>query len=278
MHALISGIAGAMLLTVLHLFYSITLFVIARKTATPGSWLAFVPGLNLFLLSRVAGFPAWTGLMIFVPYVGPFVAIALALGVAYTIRRPIWTALLQVHPYTAWILPLYYALARRVGVGPQRPSEPLGPAERFLFTVLPASMREPALFSAAAAVASVVCIGYLALRPERPADPKTPLTAAMFRTFREFPFEGVEKGVPRPYEVRSWPLPASVPDMKLANHIFPEGVNLTAYGGFGVVVSGASYFAKRELVLVHVLDTGSAEAQAYSPRCILAPLGCEPRS
>ena len=260
MTAIFSILVYAILFSVLYVYYSITLFFVARKTNAGPAWIAFFPGLNLLLLSNVAGFPAWTVLMVFVPYIGVIVAVVLAAGVAFQVGRPIWTAILQAVPVLNLFLPVYYASTKRRPAGQIK--RPLPHVVNATIGALPYRMRTPAAFSYIAAFVSIGCIAYYSF-PSKPVLKQRVGRAASFvRTYREFPHLDTEDKQILPYKVISYTWPqGATPPMDLLNELLPPGTNVGVVGTLGVTASGAQFFAKgKSFALVHVIDTGDDEA------------------
>jgi Tfp pilus assembly protein PilF len=53
------GVASMALPLIVYVFVAVMLFLIAKKTATPLPWLAFIPIANLYLMVQIAGKPIW---------------------------------------------------------------------------------------------------------------------------------------------------------------------------------------------------------------------------
>lgn len=53
-----------------YVYFSYSLQVIADKTNTEDSWMAWVSIVNLYLLCRISGKPGWVGILWVIPVVG----------------------------------------------------------------------------------------------------------------------------------------------------------------------------------------------------------------
>lgn len=89
----------------LYVYSAIALMVIAKKTKTSNGWFAFIPILNIYLITQMAGVSGlWTLIILagFIPIVG---ALAMTVAmiwmfwkVAENIDFPGWTSLLMLIP------------------------------------------------------------------------------------------------------------------------------------------------------------------------------------
>jgi len=62
-----------------HIYSAIVLIVIANKTKTSNSWLAWIPIANVYLMTQIGKLPAWYTLAILlpvVPYIGKWILVA----------------------------------------------------------------------------------------------------------------------------------------------------------------------------------------------------------
>ena len=106
-YAAILAVVGA----VLYVYWAIAFMIIARKTATPNGWMAWVPILNVVLMCRIAKRSAWWILLLLIPLVNLIFVVILWMGVAETCGRPTWTGVLAIIPGVNLILPAYMATA-----------------------------------------------------------------------------------------------------------------------------------------------------------------------
>jgi hypothetical protein len=58
-----------------YVFFSLCLFLIAKKLNVPAPWTAWIPIVNIWTLVACAGKPAWWLILCFIPVVNPFVFI-----------------------------------------------------------------------------------------------------------------------------------------------------------------------------------------------------------
>ena len=56
------------ILLVLYLWFALCLYIIARKTSTHNSWLAWIPFANFYLMCKVAGKPGWWTVLFCLPF------------------------------------------------------------------------------------------------------------------------------------------------------------------------------------------------------------------
>jgi len=99
------GLAISLLGLALYIYFAVALMTIAKKTKTPNGWLAFIPIANVYLMTQIAGLPAWYTLAILlpiIPIVGP-IAMMVAMvyfwwKIAEAIKKPGWWGLLILVP------------------------------------------------------------------------------------------------------------------------------------------------------------------------------------
>jgi tetratricopeptide (TPR) repeat protein len=112
-----TGLIGLIISVISYLFPAIMLFLIARKTNTNLSWLAFIPIANLILALRVAGKPIWWLLLFLLPVVS--VAAPLLEGVIPTGGMlPLAVGLLCLLAATVAALLVCLGIARARGKSP----------------------------------------------------------------------------------------------------------------------------------------------------------------
>lgn len=85
--ALLGGLAAGFLLGALivvlavYIYTSLALMTIAKRTKTEYAWMAWIPILNLYLMSRIAGIHWWTVLVVifagWIPLIGQLAAAAI---------------------------------------------------------------------------------------------------------------------------------------------------------------------------------------------------------
>ena len=98
--ALMAGLGSLFLFFVflVYLYFSLCLYLIARKLNLSGAWMAWVPILQVFTFIGCAGKPAWWFLLLLVPIVNFFVTIYLWMCIAENLGREKWFALLTLVP------------------------------------------------------------------------------------------------------------------------------------------------------------------------------------
>ena len=108
---------GAMFVVVLiiglaiYIYSALALMFIAKKTKTKNSWLAFIPIANFYLMTQMAGKPAWWTLAIllsFIPFVGGLAVTAVSIYlfwmIAEKINKPGWWSLLLLIPIVNFVI------------------------------------------------------------------------------------------------------------------------------------------------------------------------------
>ncbi len=99
------GLAISLLGLALYIYFAVALMTIAKKTKTPNGWLAFIPIANVYLMTQIAGLPAWYTLAILLPIIPIVGAIAMMVAMVYfwwkiaeAIKKPGWWGLLILVP------------------------------------------------------------------------------------------------------------------------------------------------------------------------------------
>jgi hypothetical protein len=95
---------------VLYFYFAFFLMVLARKTSTSHSWLAWIPIANIFLMCRIARQSMLLGVLMIVPLVNFVVAGLLWSGIARARHKPGWTGWLILVPGLNLLLPPYFAM------------------------------------------------------------------------------------------------------------------------------------------------------------------------
>lgn len=85
--ALLAGLTGgalvgfAIIILAAYIYSSLALMRIAQRTNTEYAWMAWIPLLNLYLMSRIAGIHWWTVLAVifagWIPFIGQLVALGI---------------------------------------------------------------------------------------------------------------------------------------------------------------------------------------------------------
>jgi hypothetical protein len=116
-----SGPAGSILGTLgvllvvgffLYLYLGIALMLIAKRSNTSYSGLAFLPIGNLFLMCRIGRRPGWWVLLLLLPVINVAVFAMIWMSIAEVRGKPVWTGALAAVPLVALIVPLYFAIGK----------------------------------------------------------------------------------------------------------------------------------------------------------------------
>jgi len=100
------------ILLILYIYLSLALHIIAKKTATPLGWLAWIPIVNFYLMNRIAGRPGWWFWLFLIPWVNMVIAVIVWMGIAKVRNKTEWLGLLLLIPIVNFILPGYLAFSR----------------------------------------------------------------------------------------------------------------------------------------------------------------------
>ena len=101
----------------LYLYFGITLMIIAKRSNTPNSGLAFLPIANLFLMCSIGRRPGWWVLLLLVPIVNIVIVAMIWMSIAEVREKPVWTGALVTLPGIGLIVPLYFCFGQ-----PQMPA------------------------------------------------------------------------------------------------------------------------------------------------------------
>jgi hypothetical protein len=96
---------------ILYVYYAICLMVIANKTNTPNSWLAWIPIANVYLVCKIAGKPGWWVILFLIPFVNIVIAIIVWMKIAEARNKPSWLGILMIIPFVNLIIPGYLAFS-----------------------------------------------------------------------------------------------------------------------------------------------------------------------
>jgi len=94
-----------------YVYYAVCLMVIANKTGTANSWLAWIPIANIYLMCKVAGKPGWWLILFFIPIVNIIIAIIVWMKIAEARKKPSWLGILMIIPIVNIFIPGYLAFA-----------------------------------------------------------------------------------------------------------------------------------------------------------------------
>jgi hypothetical protein len=106
----------AMLITAVILIVGYSLFVypvflLSKKMQIGSPILAFIPILNLYLLTQLAGRPAWWMILMLVPLLGLIANAMVWMDIAAARNKPAWVGLLVLVPFLNLLVPWYLALS-----------------------------------------------------------------------------------------------------------------------------------------------------------------------
>lgn len=88
----------------LYVWLALTLYVIANKTDTRNSWLAWIPIANLYLMCKVAGRSGWWTILFFIPLVNLVLGVIIWMEIARARNQPSWMGILMIIPIVNLII------------------------------------------------------------------------------------------------------------------------------------------------------------------------------
>ncbi len=94
-----------------YVYMSACLMTIGKKTGQSELWMAWVPIINLYFMTRIAGKPWWWLLLCFIPCVNIVVMVLLWMAVAEARGKPSWWGILTLVPCVNLIVPAYLAFS-----------------------------------------------------------------------------------------------------------------------------------------------------------------------
>lgn len=95
----------------IYLFLCYMFYLIAVKTGTPDTWMAWIPILQIVLMLKVGGKPIWWIVLFFVPIANIIVQILMWMSVAEARGKPNWIGILVLVPCGALFVPAYLAFS-----------------------------------------------------------------------------------------------------------------------------------------------------------------------
>lgn len=99
------------LFIVIYVYVAYSLQVIANKTNTENSWLAWIPIVNIYLMCKIAGKPGWWLILFLIPIVNIVVGIIVFMKIAELRGKPNWVGILWILPVVGLIIPGYLAFS-----------------------------------------------------------------------------------------------------------------------------------------------------------------------
>jgi len=99
------GMTALVIAGALYLYFALALMAIAKKTNTKNGWLAFIPIANVYLMTQIAGLPAWYTLAVLLPIIPIIGGLALMAVMVYfwwliaeKLGKPGWWGILLLIP------------------------------------------------------------------------------------------------------------------------------------------------------------------------------------
>lgn len=96
---------------VIYAYLAYSLQVIADKTSTENSWLAWIPIANIYLMCKIAGKPGWWLILFLIPVVNIVIGIIVLMKIAELRGKPSWVGILWILPVIGLIIPGYLAFS-----------------------------------------------------------------------------------------------------------------------------------------------------------------------
>lgn len=93
----------------LYFYFAFFLMVLARRTSTSPSWLAWIPIANLFLMCRIGRRSMFLGVLLLVPLLNLLIVALVWMSIARARGKPGWTGALILIPIVNLLLPMYLA-------------------------------------------------------------------------------------------------------------------------------------------------------------------------
>jgi hypothetical protein len=112
------------LMAAAYVYFAVTLSIIARKTATPDRWMAWIPILNIVLMCRIGRKPVWWIVLLLIPFVNLIVAVVLWMAIAQARGKSAALGILAVIPVLNMLLPLLLAMGPATAAGAGAPALP----------------------------------------------------------------------------------------------------------------------------------------------------------
>ena len=90
---------------VVYVYMAVCLMMIANKTGTANSWMAWIPILNIYLMCKVAGKPGWWLILFLIPIVNIVITIIVWMKISEARKKPGWLGILMIFPFINLIIP-----------------------------------------------------------------------------------------------------------------------------------------------------------------------------
>ena len=102
-----------LLISIIYYIYSaICLSRIAKRTKTPGHWLAWIPIFNFLLMVNIARKPEWWVFLFFIPIVNIFISVLVWMGISSTLGKSKWLGILIIITPINLFIPGYLAFSK----------------------------------------------------------------------------------------------------------------------------------------------------------------------
>ena len=87
----------------MYVYFSLCLFLIAKKLKVPAPWTAWLPIVNIWTILKAAGKPVWWVLLFFIPLVGLIVIVYVWMCIVENLGRNKWMGLLILIPIVSLV-------------------------------------------------------------------------------------------------------------------------------------------------------------------------------
>jgi len=87
----------------LYVYFSLCLFLIAKKLNVPAPWTAWIPIVNIWTILKAAGKPGWWVLLFFIPFVGVIAIAYVWMCIVENLGRNKWLGLLILIPIVSLV-------------------------------------------------------------------------------------------------------------------------------------------------------------------------------
>ena len=105
------GMGLLLIIFAAYAYIAFSIQMIANKTGTDNSWMAWVPILNIWLLCEIGGRPGWWVVLMFIPLVNIIVATMIWGAVSEARGKASWLGILILLPLLNLVLPGYLAFS-----------------------------------------------------------------------------------------------------------------------------------------------------------------------
>jgi hypothetical protein len=109
---------------VVYLYFGFVTMTLASRMGVARPWFAWIPLLNLYLMTKMAGLEWWWMLGFFVPLANFFVAAYIWSEICKKFNKPWWLGALVIVPIIGWLIPGYLVISSNSSAGP-KPVDPI---------------------------------------------------------------------------------------------------------------------------------------------------------